>query len=446
MGLMSVEQPAATRLNSLPNPHRHSRYMLILLTVILALNFTDRIVLSLVLESIKHDLGLSDTQLGLLSGLAFALFYSVMAVPIARWSDRGNRVSIISGVTVVWGIMMAATSFAASFAQLLLLRVAVAVGEAGCLPPAQSLIAEKFERRERARAVAFYMAGAPIGVILGYLLGGALNASLGWRLTFACLGVMALPLALVVFFTLRDPRFTRSVGKHASPLPLRTVLATLFARNSFRNLAWCFALASFFGYGILQWQPTYFVRQYGLGTGEIGLWFAGVSGVGSLIGTYLGGEVAARFAAGNEALQLRLMAFGYVVFGVFSALVYLSPNPYWALACMAIAMTGGATVNGPLFAILQTIVPESMRATAVALVYFMANLVGLGLGPLGVGALSDVLTPHLGNGALGIALLALCPGYLWVAWHLMRGARSVLVDIAATERTDAAAKASAHSD
>src|SRR5687768_16882052 len=183
-------------------------YLLVLLLVICAFNYIDRLALGLVLQDIKVDLSLTDTQLGLLSGIAFALFYSIMGIPIARWADRGNRVAIITFTTALWSAAVALCGVASNFVQLLLIRIGVAVGEAGCTPPAHSLIADYFTRAERPRAVAIYMLGGQLSVV-GYLWAGWLNELYGWRVTFMLLGLPGLGLAALAWLTLREPRLGR---------------------------------------------------------------------------------------------------------------------------------------------------------------------------------------------------------------------------------------------
>lgn len=413
------------------------KVLLPILTAILAFNFVDRFALGIVLQDIKADLALSDTQLGFLSGIAFALFYSVMGIPIARWADRGNRRMIISLTTALWSVMVAACGFASSFVQLLLIRVGVAVGEAGCIPPAHSLIADYFTRAERPRAVARYMLGAPLSVVIGYFVAGWLNEFFGWRAMFMMLGLPGVALATLAWFGLKEPRRAKALAHHADGFAgapvlqpgLREVCVTLWSNATFRHLVLCFSVMSFFGYGILQWQPAFFIRSYGLETGELGTWFAMVNGVGALLGTYWGGELASRRGPNDERLQLKAMAFVYASFGVFSALIYIVPNPYLAFGLMGLAAAGGAATNGPLFATIQTLVPERMRAISIATIYLFANLIGMGLGPLAAGALSDALRPVFGEESLRYALLALCPGYLWAGWHVWRGSRTVTHDL-----------------
>ena len=429
------------------NERRYRNYLLGVLLVMLAFNNADGLALGLVLQNIKAELHLSDTQLGFLSGLAFALFYAAMGIPIARWADRGNRVTILSLTAAVWGLMVTLCGFASTFAQLLLIRVGVAVGEAGCIPPAYSLIPDHFSRAERPRAVAIFLLGGNFCFLIGYFLAGWLNELYGWRVMFMWLGLAGLIPAVVAWLTLKEPRLARisaGTSSHAtltvspddsSPAQpsLRELAVTLWASRSYRHLLFSFSIAGFFMTGVLQWLPSYFVRSYGLPTGRLGMWFGVIWGVGGLLGTYWGGAMASRYAAHNERLQLKAMAAAYCAFAFFSASIYLAPNPYVALGFMGLAVTGLATTNGPILATIQTLVPPRMRATSIAIIYLFSNLIGLGLGPLAVGALSDGLRPLFGEESLRYALLIMAPGYLWGAWHLWRASRTVTRDLEAVQ-------------
>lgn len=418
------------------NPDTHRRYLLGILLLALAFNTLDRFALGLVMQDIKRDLHLTDSQLGLLTGFAFALFYSVMGIPIARWADHGNRVRILAITTALSSALVALCGFAMSFVQLLIIRIGVAIGEAGCVPPAHSLIADHFTRAERPRAVAVFMLGGSLSVFMGYFGAGWLNELYGWRTMFFMLGAPGVALAVLTGLTLKDPRSAviapaRTVGKAAAEPTLLQVAATLWSIPTFRHMLCAFSVIFLLSYGIAQWLPAFFIRTHGVGTGELGTWLAVIFGLSGLVGIYSGGELATRYAPNNERLQLRVMAilFGALLF--IRPLTYLVPNYYWALALIVPTALVTYVGDGPLFAIIQTLVPQRMRAMSIALIYLFANLIGMGFGPLAAGALSDLLRPWVGEDSLRYALVAMCPGYLWVMWHLWRASQTVTHDLAA---------------
>ena len=441
--------------------HNYKNYLLVVLLVIYAFNWQDRIALGLVMQDIKSELSLSDTQLGLLTGIAFALFYSVMGIPLARWADRGNRVALIALTVALWSLMVALCSMAESFMQMLVIRMAVAVGEAGCMPAAQSLIPDYFTRAERPRAVSIYMLGGPLSVVFGYFGAGWLNQLYGWRITFMLIGLPGLVLAPLAWFTLREPRHEKLASHVAEtacsstealcvdasspestaqwqvqPQPsVKEVCLTLWGNKAFRHLLFAYSVLCFSGSGIWQWAPAFFVRSHGLQTGEIGTWFAIIWGAVGSFGTYWGGELASRYASNNERLQLRVIAGAVTTFGFIIPFIFLTHNHYLAFAIMGFAAVMFRAIDGPLFATLQTLVPPHMRATAIALVFLFANLIGMGIGPLMTGMLSDALRPWAGNESLRYALMAMFPGYLWGGWHLWRASQTVTGDVQTTTQT-----------
>ncbi len=426
----------------------YRRYLLAVLSLILAFNYVDRMALGLALQNIKLDLHLSDTELGLLTGIAFAFFFAVMGIPIGSWADRGNRVRILWLTRLVWGAMVSLTGLATSFVQLLLIRSGAAVGEAGCVPPANSLIPDYYGRAERARAMAIFLMGSSLSLVVGYLGAGWLNQLFGWRVMFEILGVPGLALAALTAFTLKEPRLKRRTQRSAenprtlavhsgcgtpsssSALPsLWEVLKTLWGITSFRYLLMVFSVGSFFGAGAGDWLPTFFLRSYGFKTGELGIFFTLVYGLPSLLGLYLGGEWASRWAANNERLQLQTIAAVQVGFSIIWALVYLTHSILLAFALIVIATLGANTTTAPMQGMILTLVPPRMRAMSMSIIFLFTNLIGLGLGPLATGALSDALRAHFGQESLRYALLILDPGFVWVGWYVWRASQNITRDL-----------------
>lgn len=418
----------------------YRQYLLAILTVITAFSFVDRLALGIVAQSIKLDLSLTDSELGLLGGITFALFYATMGLPIARWADRGNRVTIIAATTALWSVAVALCGAARSFIQLVLIRVAVGVGEAGCMPTTNSLIPDYFNRAERARANGIYALVNPLSLLIGYGIAGWVNQLYGWRATFVVLGLPGLVLAALAALTLREPRKAalappagaQDQDQLSQTVSMRQTCMTLWGNVTFRHLAIVYIVLSFFNSGVFQWLPAFFIRSYGLQTGELGTWFAAIAGVGGFLGSYLGGELTSRFAGNREPLQLKVMAAVVVGGTCLSAGIYLTHNYHVAFGLMAVYAFVGAAVTGPIFAIKQTIVSKHVQATAFALVFLFSNLIGAGLGPLAAGVLSDLLHPLLGAESLRYTLVALTPGYLWAACHLWWASKTVLHDVMAT--------------
>lgn len=428
-------------------PAVRRNYVLALLTVILLFNYVDRIALGVVLQDIKLELDLSDTQLGFLSGIAFALFYSVMGIPIGRWADRGNRVTIISLAALTWSAAVALCGTAVNFAQLMLIRIGVGVGEAGCIPPAFSLLADYFDRTRRPRAMAIYGMGGALSFIVGFFLAGWLNELYGWRVTFMVLAAPGLVLALVACLSLKEPRrmsveqrreaeveLTADTAVDSAP-SIREVGLTLLHNRTFLHLVLCMSVLYLFGYGILQWIPTFFIRSYGFTSSQVGLWMAVTYGAGGLIGAYLGGEWATRCAARDERLQLRMTALMYAGAFVFQLFIYIAPSAPLALALLFLSVLAPYATNAAMFATIQGLVPERMRASAIAVFYMVANLVGMGFGPLLAGVLSDAFRSWAGEESLRYALMSLAPGYLWGCWHAWRASRSVMNDLDGVRKT-----------
>lgn len=411
-------------------PEAGKRYLLVMLLLLLAANNMEFPAFGLVLQDIKEDLALSDTQLGFLTGLAFALFYSLAGIPLARWADRGNRVVILSLTAAIRSVLVALCGLAGTFTQLLSIRVGIGVGEAGCQPASHSLIADSFDRDERPRAVSIFMQGNTLSLVIGYFVAGWLNELYGWRVMFVVLGLPGLALAMLAWISLREPRHALTHDRSATiaphpAVPVREVASTLWGSVPFRHLLLAFSVVYFFGTGIVQWQPAFFARSYGLGSGELGTWLMMIYGIAGMLGMYLGGEWAARYAARDEARQLRFMAVAYCLYGALSMCAYIVRDAYQAFALIGLATLVGTMTTGPLFATIQTLTPQRMRATAVSIIYLFANLIGLGLGPVATGVLSDALRPLFAEESLRYTLVALSPGYIWVAWHLWHASRTV---------------------
>ncbi|MCR9104048.1 MAG: MFS transporter [Gammaproteobacteria bacterium] len=408
-------------------------YALVLLTIVYACNFIDRQLLAILQESIKADLLLSDGQLGLLAGFAFALFYVTAGIPIARWADRSNRRNIVAGALFLWSFMTAISGFVQNYAQLLAARIGVGIGEAGGSPPSHSIISDIFPPEKRAGAMGFYSMGVNIGILFGFLLGGWLNEFFGWRVAFMVVGAPGILLAVVVRFTLREPTRGMAENRLASDksVPLGQVLALLWSRRSFRHMALGAALNAFCGYSIASWTASFMIRSHGMSTGELGTWLALISGLCGAIGVFLGGMVADRLGQKDQRWYMWVPAAASVVCIPFMALVYLTDHAYLALLFAVVPGLLHNVYLGSTLATTHSLVGLRMRAVASAILFFILNLIGLGLGPLLVGLLSDHLQVQWGDHSLRQAMLYLLPAVMtWSTLHFVLAGRNLRQDIA----------------
>ena len=418
----------------------YRRYALGLLVVVYIFNFVDRSILSILLQSIKEEFQVSDTYLGFLSGIAFAAFYTVVGIPIARWADRGVRRNIIALAVLVWSGMTALTGLAGSFTQLALARIGVGVGEAGCSPPAHSLISDYFPPDRRATALAIYALGIPIGAGIGNLAGGWLNEFFDWRTAFIIVGAPGVLLALLVRLTLREPTrgaYEPKGSASGAQYSISEVLQFMRSLASFKHLAFGAALHAFYGYGAGAFLAAFFMRSHGIPSGELGTWLGVLGFTGGVAGTYLGGYLADKLGTRDLRWYMWLPALATIAYIPFAFLLYLWPDGRTALVLFFPGALLGGMYLGPTFAMTQTIVPPSMRAMASAVLLFIINIIGLGLGPQGVGILSDVLEPRFGIESLRYALLTIvvvCAA--WSIFHYGMAARTLREDLLAKNRLE----------
>lgn len=388
----------------------YKRIVLSMLLVVYVLNFVDRQILSLLMEPIKQDLMLSDTELGFMSGIAFAIFYTLLGIPIAKFADKGHRVNIICAALATWSAMTVVSGMALNFWQLVLARIGVGIGEAGCTPPAHSLIADYFPRQERSRAIAVYMMGVPLGILVGFLAGGWINELYGWRIAFIALGLPGLFVALVAKLTIREPnrgQFDKYDNRDSPSLSLLRTLRYLWSISSFRYLVAGVALTSFVGSGVGQWHAVFFIRNHEMNTGELGVWLAMMSGLCGAIGIFLGGYLSQRFAGKNESLQLKIILLGTLLMILPGIASLIAVNKYIALSSVGMLSALYFLHYGPCYALILSLAPSHMRAMASAITLLVVNLIGLGLGPQVVGLISDLLAPSFGDQALRVSLISI---------------------------------------
>ncbi len=405
--LTKIDQAAAPRSAS-DRQIQYVWYVIALLTIVNVFNYMDRMALSVLLPSIKADLALSDAQVGLLAGFAFALFYAICGIPIARYADRGSRRNLIAVALATWSIMTALCGVAQNFWQLFAARVGVGAGEAGGLPPAQSIICDYIPLHRRSGIFAIHSFGLIAGMMVGMALAGWLAEMVGWRWTFAALGLPGVAVAILVRFTLREPaRGLLDVGSVDNVSRDRgRIVAFLWQCRTYRLLMLFFVSHGFVYCALTQWWPSFYARLFNLSLSSVGV-YVGVSlGVGSMIGLLLGGALSNKGARRDVKLPLTIGA-GAMCLALPSALGSLFvPSASISIALVLVTGVFWSVPNGAVLATLYSVVTPSMRATAGAITIFFSSVLGFGLGPTFVGLLSDALAPRWGVEALRYALLA----------------------------------------
>ncbi len=414
----------------------HKWYALGLLIIVALFNYIDRQSLSILQVPIKRELGLSDTELGALTGLSFAILYSTLALPIARLADRASRKWIIGAALAIWSLMTGASGFAASFMGLVICRMGVALGEAGCVPATHAIISDYFPRDRRATAIAIWTLSIPLGTMLGFATSGWLNQSVGWRNAFFVLGGAGLALFPIVLATLKEPPRggADAAVLAAKPPPLARAVATLWRLRAYRHAAFGGALFSYPLYAMLNWNAPFYSRVFGLPLTEIAAFMALATGLGGGIGSYLAGLAADRLGRRDCRWYMwvpALLAIGAVPLMLVG---YSTSNVGMSLAASAIALTFVNSYFPPLVATAQSLVGGTMRAFTSAVLVLITNLMGIGLGPFLTGLISDRLATRYSLGAeslrYAIAISALMA--LWAAFHFARSAVHLPKELAAS--------------
>jgi MFS transporter, Spinster family, sphingosine-1-phosphate transporter len=402
------------------NPLRLTLWVLLIVYVF---NFLDRQIVNILAEPISRDLKLSDTQIGLMTGIAFAAFYTFLGIPIARYADspKTNRVGLISAALVVWSVMTALCGIAQNFVQLLLARIGVGVGEAGCTPAAHSLIADLAPPEKRASAISFYSLGIPIGTLLGLLLGGLIADAYGWRVAFFVAGLPGILMAVVVIVLLKDPRMTGLIQASAQAKPqISTAEAfrEILLSRAFIYMAIGGAAAAFLSYGKGTWTAIFFQRTHGMTPGEVGFWFGLGGGIAGIIGTWAGGWFADNYGRENRRHVLTAPVIGMLVAIPVAIAAYWAKQWWLSLLLIMVPTALNLLYIGPLYSSAQGLVPLRARAMAAAVLLFAQNLIGLGLGPLFFGILSDMFKPMAGPDSVrwvlyGAAVLGVIPSFFF---------------------------------
>ncbi|MFN4183472.1 MAG: spinster family MFS transporter [Hyphomonas sp.] len=405
------------------NPQTRIRVTLWLLLIVNAFNFVDRQIVNILAEPIKNDLGLSDTQIGLMTGLAFAVVYTTLGIPIARWADnpKSNRVGIVAGSLAIWSGMTAVCGLAQNFWQLLLARIGVGVGEAGCTPASHSLIGDTVPPEKRGSAIAFFGLGIPIGSLFGMVIGGVLADAVGWRIAFMAVGIPGVLLAIVLWFLVKEPRKDGTLAEAAARLKasqaaprasIRETITEVLGSKVFIYATLGASFVAFLGYGKGVWNGIFLIRTHGLSLTEVGLLYGVSAGLGGMAGTWLGGWTSDKFGIKKPVHYMLAPAVAMLLTVPILLIGYA--GPVWVaipMLCISAALSG--VYYAPTFGCVQLLISPASRAVAVSLMLFTLNLIGLGLGPLVFGILSDRLEPIAGTESVRWSLyVAGCMGVI----------------------------------
>jgi predicted MFS family arabinose efflux permease len=410
---------------------RNRTLIMAALVVCYTLNFVDRQIIGILAEPIKGELQLTDSELGWMGGAAFALFYTVLAIPLAMLADRNDRSWIITGGLFFWSLMTAACGMAQNFWQLFLARMGVGVGEAAGVAPAYSLISDLYPPEQRAKAMALFSLGIPIGSALGVLFGGLLAATVDWRFAFLAIGAAGCLFAPLFKWIVRDPGHGRAEEGPRAPAPsFGTVFRTLAAKPSFWLLSFGAGTASLVSYGLAFWIPSFLARSYELSLVERSWLYAFIALIGGSAGIYFGGRLGDRLGNANPRGYALVPAIAFAITGPLNMLAFATNNLWVATIAFIIPGALGLAWLGPVVTAITRLVPPEMRATASAMFLFINNLVGLGLGTFVIGRISDALTARFAEEALRYSAMATNLIYLLSAALMLLASRRLARDIA----------------
>ena len=363
-------------------------------------NFVDRLVFSVLQEPIKQELHLTDLHMGILNGLAFAIFYTAVGLPIAWAADRFSRVNIISISLAIWSLFTAASGLATSFGQMFVARLGVGFGEAGCTPPAHSLISDYFSAQERARALAIYSMGIPAGGLIGLIGGGWVVQHMGWREAFFIVGLPGLAMAVLARLILREPKRGAFDSAAHTSAPFAHVLQAMAKNRTFWMFSLGGAMASLGGYGLNAWMVPHMLRTYHMSYTEVSFKFGLIALIPTAIGTFIGGWLGDHLGKKDLRWYPLLPALSTAIMGPMFFLALQMQNPWWLMVIWVLPSISGGIWFAPLFGSIQNLVRPNMRAFASAINLFVVNIIGLGIGPALAGAISTHLTlPDGSNGA-----------------------------------------------
>ena len=428
---------AATSNTTLPATAapRDRWYVLGMLTAVYALNIADRFSISTLIEPIRAELHLSDAGIAFLTGGALALFYVTVGIPLAALADRANRRKILAVSLAAWSAMTALCGLAHNRLQLTLARFGVGIGEAGGTPPSTSILADKFPPARRPMALTVFALGACLGAWLGSAVAGTAAERGGWRTAFLVLGIPGVVLALIVWLTVPEPRRGQLDAGHAVAAgrsSLRATLRFIVAQRSAVHLLLGGSVATFWSWGLMWWTPAFLQRSHHLTVGQAGQLIGPMHLIAGTASTLIAGWLMAGRAAADPRYVTRLLGWVTALTTVPSLLLYWVVSERATVVLLWIFVPAVYFYIGPILGLLQNVVPAHMRATACAILLFLANVANLLLAPQLIGWLSDWFASSFGAGAESLrwALLLLAPTGFWAAWHLWTSGRTICADAA----------------
>lgn len=419
---------------STPRPGAYSLVVVSLLAVVYTFNMLDRQLLSILSEPIRKELNLSYTQVGMLTGLTFALFYTVFGIPLAWLADRTHRVRLIAAALTVWSLFSMSCGLASNFAMLALARIGVGVGEAGGSPPSYAVVSDYFPPRRRGTAMAIYSLGSPFGTALGSAAGAGIAAIYGWRAAFLAVGLPGVLLALIVLMVIREPRrgrldaFAEGKTAHAASLPLPKAIAAFFANPVLVMTGLCSGLANFVAFGFANNSAAYLISNRHMSLTQVAIYYSAVVAVAGVGGTLGGGWLADRLGRRDRSAYALVPATGLAISAPFVLAFLWAPTWPVALAFMAVPIAMNLLFLAPCIAVVQNAVAPGQRGTAGSILLFLMNIIGMGGGPLFVGLVADHFKPAYGTAALGFGIAALVPWVVAAVIALLISARMMKRD------------------